>query len=196
MSDLLRDRILEEAAALAAAEGWSAVTMSRLASVVGVSRQTIYNEVGTRADLAGLLVRRELEGILRVVRSELSGESDLATDLGRAAGAVLRLSGSRPLVVAIAAGPQGRNTALLPLVTVQSQPLRTVAELELAERIRSHYEVPGDVTADIVDVVVRYVLSHMMQPDNDSELVAGTVTRVTAALLASARSDCGSTGGY
>ena len=42
----LRDRLVTAAVELTLAHGWSQVTMARLAAEVGVSRQTVYNEVG------------------------------------------------------------------------------------------------------------------------------------------------------
>ena len=47
----LRDRLLEAAVELTTTAGWAKVTMARLADEVGVSRQTVYNEIGTKNDL-------------------------------------------------------------------------------------------------------------------------------------------------
>ena len=43
-----RERLLEEAAELTRAGGWQSITMAKLADRVGVSRQTVYNEIGTK----------------------------------------------------------------------------------------------------------------------------------------------------
>ena len=48
-------------------EGWSHVTMSRLAQAVGVSRQTVYNEIGSKPQLAEAMILRELDRFLEVV---------------------------------------------------------------------------------------------------------------------------------
>ena len=47
-----RERVVDAAVRLTAQIGWSQVTMARLAEEVGVSRQTVYNEVGTKPGLA------------------------------------------------------------------------------------------------------------------------------------------------
>ena len=47
----LRDRLCDAAVGVITSEGWARVTMARLADEVGVSRQTVYNEIGTKADL-------------------------------------------------------------------------------------------------------------------------------------------------
>ena len=46
-----RSRIIAAATDITSESGWSQVTMSRLARAVGVSRQTVYNELGNREDL-------------------------------------------------------------------------------------------------------------------------------------------------
>ena len=66
----LRDRLCDAATTVIAEEGWARVTMARLADEVGVSRQTVYNEIGTKSDLAEAVVLRELDRFLAgVVRS-------------------------------------------------------------------------------------------------------------------------------
>ena len=43
----MRERVIDAgASALTTEDGWAQVTMARLADVVGVSRQTVYNEIG------------------------------------------------------------------------------------------------------------------------------------------------------
>ena len=61
----LRDRIIAAAAERTAVAGWSSVTMSRLADDVGVSRQTVYNEVGAKPALAEAMVLDELARFIK-----------------------------------------------------------------------------------------------------------------------------------
>ena len=58
------ERILAAAAEMTAELGWSGVTMAALAERVGVSRQTVYNEWGSRDRLAEAMVMRELGAFL------------------------------------------------------------------------------------------------------------------------------------
>ena len=60
----LRQRMLAAAVELTTSEGWAHVTMSRLAQAVGVSRQTVYNEIGTKNALAEAMILAELETFL------------------------------------------------------------------------------------------------------------------------------------
>ena len=63
----MRERIVGAAAAMTTESGWSAVTMGALADRVGVSRQTVYNEVGTKPGLAEAMILHELDRFLGVV---------------------------------------------------------------------------------------------------------------------------------
>ena len=63
----MRERVIDAAVTLTTEDGWAQVTMARLADVVGVSRQTVYNEVGSKpAELAALLIRvyRSLDALV------------------------------------------------------------------------------------------------------------------------------------
>src|SRR5690606_34971568 len=59
-----RSRIIAAAVRLTCAHGWSKVTMGRLAAEAGVSRQTVYNAVGSREDLAEAMVLTESAGFV------------------------------------------------------------------------------------------------------------------------------------
>ena len=63
----MRERVLEAAVTLTTEVGWAQVTMARLADVVGVSRQTVYNEIGSKPRLAEAMILRELERFLAPV---------------------------------------------------------------------------------------------------------------------------------
>ena len=53
------------AARFTAEHGWGALTMGKLADLVGVSRQTVYNELGGKPQLAEAMVMRELGAVPR-----------------------------------------------------------------------------------------------------------------------------------
>ena len=71
-----RDRILAAAVDLTSRTGWAKVTMARLADEVGVSRQTVYNEIGTKTALAEAMVQRELEAFLAVVSAAFDDQPE------------------------------------------------------------------------------------------------------------------------
>src|SRR5512145_677214 len=98
---LLRDRLLDAAASITAAEGWGAVTMAKLAEEVGVSRQTVYNELGSKPRIAEELVMRELDRFLDIVRGRMSGETEIVVALQSACEGALEAAATNPLLKAI-----------------------------------------------------------------------------------------------
>ncbi|TDC43122.1 TetR/AcrR family transcriptional regulator, partial [Micromonospora sp. KC207] len=54
----LRDSIVDAARRQTIAGGWDGVRMGGVAAAAGVSRQTVYNEFGTKAGLAEELAKR------------------------------------------------------------------------------------------------------------------------------------------
>lgn len=68
-----RESLLDAAFAALARRPWSAVRMVDVAAAAGVSRQTLYNEFGSKDGLARALVRREADGYLAGVERALAG---------------------------------------------------------------------------------------------------------------------------
>ena len=50
---LLRERLLDAAAGVFSEDGWRRLTMAKVAERAGVSRQTVYNEFGSRDGVGG-----------------------------------------------------------------------------------------------------------------------------------------------
>src|SRR4051794_34118786 len=159
-----RDRLLTAAARFTAENGWGALTMAKLADLVGVSRQTVYNEIGGKPQLAEAMVLRELELFLQVVDSAFQDNpDDLVRAIEVASFRVLELASTDPLLHAILSSSQGAESELLPLLTTNSEPLLEIA----AQMIRGHldtYEVHlEEHRVDVlIEMVVRLVLSHVM----------------------------------
>ncbi|MFJ7292240.1 TetR/AcrR family transcriptional regulator [Streptomyces collinus] len=71
-----RESLLDAAYTALVRRPWSAVRMVDVAAAAGVSRQTLYNEFGSKDGLARALVRREADGYLAGVDRALAGYSD------------------------------------------------------------------------------------------------------------------------
>lgn len=71
-----RESLLDAAYTALARRPWSAVRMVDVAAAAGVSRQTLYNEFGSKDGLARALVRREADGYLAGVDRALTAHSD------------------------------------------------------------------------------------------------------------------------
>ncbi|MFI9826287.1 TetR/AcrR family transcriptional regulator [Streptomyces sp. NPDC051913] len=76
MMPAARESLLDAAYTALARRPWSAVRMVDVAAAAGVSRQTLYNEFGSKEGLARALVRREADGYLAGVERALATHAD------------------------------------------------------------------------------------------------------------------------
>jgi AcrR family transcriptional regulator len=179
----LRARIVSAAIAITADEGWPAVTMGRLAEVVGVSRQTVYNEVGAKPALAQAMVDAELARFLGAVGSAFDHEpDDVVRAVERAVRTVLELAEDNALLRAIVAGSSGEE--LLPPLTTRSEPLVATSAAVVDGRLDGYdLAVSGPSRAAAVDALVRVVLSHVVAPSAAPRRTAADLAEVAGRLL-------------
>jgi len=180
-----RERLLAAATAFTAEHGWGALTMGKLADLVGVSRQTVYNELGGKPQLAEAMVMRELELFLGLVDSAfVDHPDDLVRAIEAAAFRVLDEARSDPLLHAILSSSQGADSELLPLLTTNSEALLGAAGQMVREHVAT-YAVPlaEDRLEVLIDMVVRLVLSHVMQPSGEPQETAETIAWIAARVL-------------
>jgi AcrR family transcriptional regulator len=182
-----RERLLAAATAFTAENGWGALTMGKLADLVGVSRQTVYNELGGKPQLAEAMVMRELELFLGLVDSAfVDHPDDLVRAIEAAAFRVLDEARTDPLLHAILSSSQGADSELLPLLTTNSEALLQAAGQMVREHVAG-YGVPlvEDRLEVLIDMVVRLVLSHVMQPSGEPAETAETIAWIAARVLTS-----------
>ncbi len=181
----LRARLVAAASVLTTESGWSAVTMGRLAERVGVSRQTVYNEIGTKPALAEAMILTELERFLSVVGDAFDAHpDDMVGAIRGAVRSVLELAEGNPLLHAVVSATHGADTELLPLLTTHADSLLGVAKVVIGERL-----APYDLGLDpqhldaAIDMVVRVVLSHVMQPSGTPAATADDIAWVAQRVL-------------
>jgi len=181
----LRQRIVAAAVQLTTEAGWAQVTMSRLADEVGVSRQTVYNEIGTKPALAEAMILGELDRFLGVVAAAFDEHpDDLVGAIRAASGRVLELAQDNRLLHAVVSATHGADTELLPLLTTHAESLLAVAKSVVTERV-----APYDIALDAehleaaIDAVVRVVLSHVMQPSGTPARTADDISWIAARVL-------------
>lgn len=182
----LRDRLLEAAVGLMTTAGWGRVTMARLADEVGVSRQTVYNEIGTKSDLAEAMVMRELDRFLAGVAQAFDeNPRDLIGAIRDSARRVLEYAQDNALLHAVVSATHGADTELLPLLTTHSEHLLDGAKLVVAQRVTSYdVDLPAQRLEASIDMVVRLVLSHVMQPSGDPTRTADDIAWIAQRVLA------------
>ncbi|MFC4785818.1 TetR family transcriptional regulator [Nocardioides sp. MAHUQ-72] len=183
----MRERIVESAVALTTEVGWARVTMATVADRVGVSRQTVYNEVGTKPGLAEAMILHELDRFLGVVNLAFDAHpDDLVAAIREASRGVLVLAQDNQLLHAVVSATHGADTELLPLLTTHAESLLAAAKIVIADRIE-----PYDLGLDeehleaAIDMVVRVVLSHVMQPSGPPDRTAADIAWIAARVLRS-----------
>ncbi len=180
-----RERIIASARGMTVRVGWSAVSMGRLAADSGLSRQTVYNEFGSKSGLAEALVLTELALFLDVVEAAFRAEpGDLVAGVRGAVFGVLDLAERDELLRAVVSASHGANSDLLPLLTTRADTLLAVAR-DVLLRCLAAYDVPFDDAhlEMAVDVVVRTTLSHVMQPSSSPATTADDLAWVAARVL-------------
>lgn len=169
---LLRRTLLEAARALAADRPWRSVTMAAIAARAGVSRQTVYNEFGSRPRLTEALVMHETEEFLGAVGEAIRARpGDPAAAISAALGVFLAAAAEDALVAAVIR-EDGRDD-LLPLVTSEGRPLLEHGTGRLAAILGETWPiVPVDKATFLAGTVMRLGLSYVVLPIGDDERAA------------------------
>lgn len=171
--NLLRDRLLDAAREITCGDSWAAVTMGGVATAVGVSRQSVYREFGSKDALGEAMLSRETEWFFTQVRTQLHAHpTDPAAGLAAAVETTLRTGADNPLIKAILAPSHRAGTDLLPMLTTRPEPVLQRAETTLLEQTRQLYtdiELTDTELTRLVEIVVRLTLSHLFQPADTIE---------------------------
>lgn len=181
----MHERVVAAAAELTLEVGWAGVTMGKLADRVGVSRQTVYNEVGSKPQLAEEMVLAELATFLSVVDAAFDRQpADLVEAIRAASRDVLELARSNALLQAVVSRSYGAETELLPLLTTRNDALVLAATEAVRARVTAYPIDLDDGHLDAaIDMVVRLVLSHVVHPHGDPASTADGIAWVSGRIL-------------
>jgi AcrR family transcriptional regulator len=181
----MHERVVAAAAELTLEVGWAGVTMGKLADRVGVSRQTVYNEVGSKPQLAEEMVLAELAKFLAVVDAAFDAEpSDLVEAIRVASRGVLELARSNALLQAVVSASYGAETELLPLLTTRNDALVLAATQAVQERVGGYSIAIDERHLDAaIDMVVRLVLSHVVHPIGEPAETADDIAWIAGRTL-------------
>lgn len=175
----VREQVLIAARALTLERGWDRVRISEIASLVGVSRPTIYKEFGDKAGLGDALVLQEAERFLAGIATVLE---DNAGDAAAAVTAAVRFTFDEaersPLLKAVLVSnrpgeqPHAEPTGVLPLLPTSRSMLQT-ASLALTTWFCDHFaQLDATDVADGIDALVRLTISHLVLPGSDPDQVS------------------------
>lgn len=195
-----RESLLDAAFEALARRPWAAVRMVDVAAAAGVSRQTLYNEFGSKEGLARALFRREADAYLAGVERALAVHGDVRDRLTATAEWTASAARENALLRAVLTGfwserlPAPTLSAVPSSSAVPAQrradgPLPSPGDLVGAVRDRAVAVLsgPGAVRADAADLArscelaVRLALSCVAAPppgeDGVAELVRGALQR-------------------
>lgn len=171
----VRDAIVSAVDTLARDRGWSATTMADVARAAGVSRQTVYNEFGTRQELVQAYVLREIEALVVAVEAHVrANHDDARTALAGAFALFLELASDEPVVRIIVADAEGGE--LIQLLTTTGLSVATERVSDLITDVWP--QVGRDDASLIAASLARLAISHALVPTDSPGVSAAAVTRL------------------
>ena len=175
--ELLRDTLLDAALHQLAERPWAEVTMAHIAAGAGVSRQTLYNEFGSRDEFAQALILREAARFSDAIEQVLNAHrDDPQKALGAAAELFLTAANRNALVRAVASGGADE---MLALVTTQGRPVVEFASERLADAIHERWPEAGRPACELLaENLVRLAISHVALPSGTPEETADAISRL------------------
>nr|WP_203721764.1 TetR/AcrR family transcriptional regulator [Streptomyces coelicoflavus] len=170
--------MLDAAYTALARRPWYAVRMVDVAAAAGVSRQTLYNEFGSKEGLARALVRREADGYLAGVERALSGSGDPCRRLAATAEWMLTAAHGNALVRAMLTGCWSERLPSPALTAVPSS-----SAVPAQRRADGPLPSPGDFVRLVRDRAVAVLRGSGTPPPPDAaELVRSCELAVRLAL--------------
>lgn len=180
----LRDEILDAAYAITVEDGWEQVRMTTLAGRVGVSRQTLYKEFGSKYDVGEALVLREAERFQAGVLAHADRHEELLASLHAAILFTLTEGVANPLLRSILVGSQSGEQSLLPFITTGSgRVLDTTVGVVRGHMRSRHPDLDAEDLEMLADTTLRLALSHLLRPVASPETTADRITRLLGAYL-------------
>ncbi|KQZ68566.1 TetR/AcrR family transcriptional regulator [Nocardioides sp. Root151] len=179
---LLRESILDAAWARATHASWGQVRIADIAEDVGVSRQTIYNEFGTKDQLSLALFDRELQRVLAELETRLASSERFEEGIRRALLWMLdEVTDHALLGRMVTDARSGGGDGLVPVLTVRSDMIITPVRATLTRIAMERWpEADASAVEVVSDMYVRFILSQIITP-TDLDRVAMVDAMVTMA---------------
>lgn len=178
---MLHASILDAAWARACDTPWGQVRLADVAADAGVSRQTIYNEFGSKDQLAEALFERETETFLAGIRQSSRAADSLPASLRAAVAWTLEETDKHPMLTRMINDARaGEGETLLPELTVRADAIL----LPMRDALTAFYceewpQIPRHRVQLIADLFVRFVMSLIILPtDLDREAMIELMVRM------------------
>jgi AcrR family transcriptional regulator len=175
---LLRDSILDGMRELLLNRDWSSITLSDVAKAAGISRQTIYNEFGSRQGLAQGYALRLADRLVDQIEDAISGNvGDIYAAFLQGFRDFFAESAADPLVISLLTGTTKPD--LLQLITTDSAPIITRCSARLTESLMNSWVRASEEDAGVLArAIVRLAMSYVSMPPEANHDVARDLARL------------------
>jgi AcrR family transcriptional regulator len=174
--ELLRDTLLDAACNELHTRRWADVTMADIARAAGVSRQTLYNEFGSRDEFAQILLMREANHFLQSVERAVNANlHDPAAALAAAFDVFLTAAAEHPLIRTIIHGEGAED--LLALFTTQGKLIvESTSERLTAVMLAGWSDVEPAGAQLLSECLVRLAISYAALPKGPASMTAASIS--------------------
>ena len=175
---LLRDSILDGMRELLLTRDWSAITLSDVAKAAGISRQTIYNEFGSRQGLAQGYALRLADRLVDQIHAAVNGNvGDVYAAFLQGFRDFFTESAADPLVISLLTGTSKPD--LLQIITTDSAPIITRCSARLTESFMTSWVGCSEEDAGVLArAIVRLAMSYVSMPPEANHDVARDLARL------------------
>ncbi|CAN5556055.1 TetR family transcriptional regulator [soil metagenome] len=175
---LLRDLVLDAMRDLLLSKDWSSITLSDVAKVAGISRQTIYNEFGSRQGLAQGYALRLADRLVDAVEDAIENNvGDISAAFLEGFRAFFLESASDPLVISLLTGVAKPD--LLQIITTDSAPIISRSSARLTESFMHSWVQASEEDAGVLArAIVRLAMSYVSMPPEADHDVAADLARL------------------
>lgn len=180
---LLRETVLRATDGVLADHSWREVTMAQVARAAGVSRQTLYNEFGNRAELAQAYAVWAGDQLLDEVERCVARHDQLLDALVATFAVFLEIGSDHPLIRSLA--DEGGMEDMAGALRGADNPIVLGASARLQRIICNAWpHLPADAVESVSEVLVRLAISHLLLPTASSDDAARTTAEVLGPFIA------------
>lgn len=175
---LLRDLVLDAMRDQLQTKDWSSITLSDVAKAAGISRQTIYNEFGSRQGLAQGYALRLADRLVDAVDDAIyANVGDVYVAFLEGFRAFFAESAADPLVISLLTG--AAKPDLLQIITIDSAPIISRASARLTSSFMESWVQCSEEDAGVLArAIVRLAMSYVSMPPEADHDVAADLARL------------------
>ena len=174
----LRNSILDAMRQELLGKDWSAITLTDVARTAGVSRQSIYNEFGSRKGLAQGYALRLADRLVDAVAGSIHrNQGDVHAAFLEGFRGFFTESAADPLVISLLSGEAKPD--LLQIITTDSGPIITHCSSRLTDAVMQSWVRPTESDAGVLArAIVRLAMSYVSMPPEADHDVAADLARL------------------